>query len=276
MSCTSAGMRVSSSTRAMLPLAIAVITGLGTSAPRARALGQQPGVVPAVADRLLAGAGRALDEQRRVAADRRGEVLAAPSVLAVPGHAEQQQRAVGGERGDGDLDQAPVADVLGRDRDPVGERAAQQVRRRPPTARASSPAAAGGRRPRRAPPARRRTAARRGRAGSWAGRWSWAFLLGFVSGLAGRLTGGLAARGPHRRSVSVAKAAASWTRNRSVSKMSVRPTVPPRPAGRARRGRARAPRPCPAGFAGPPSERARGPARVPTSRWGRRFGRSPS
>ena len=44
--------------------AIARITGLGTSAVPRRALGQQPGVVPAVADRLLGGAGGALHEQR--------------------------------------------------------------------------------------------------------------------------------------------------------------------------------------------------------------------
>ena len=80
-----------------------------------RALGQQPGVVPAVAERLLGRAGGALHEQRRVAADRRGEVLADPR-LGRARHAEQQQRAVGGERGDGDLDQPALADVLRRDR----------------------------------------------------------------------------------------------------------------------------------------------------------------
>ena len=85
----------------------------------ARALGEQAGVVPAVAQRLLGGAGGALHEQRRVAADGRGEVLADPR-LGRARHAEQQQGPVGGQRGDGDLDQPPLADVLRRDRGAVG------------------------------------------------------------------------------------------------------------------------------------------------------------
>ena len=105
----------------------------------ARAFGEQPGVVPAVAQRLLGRAGGALHQQRGVAADRGGEVLAHPG-LGRAGHAEQQQRPVGGERGDGDLDQPPLADVLGRDDGAVGQRAAEQV---------------GDDRPRRQPPARR-------------------------------------------------------------------------------------------------------------------------
>ena len=70
----------------------------------AGALGEQPGVVPAVAQRLLGGAGGALHEQGRVAADGGGEVLADPG-LGRARHAEQEQGAVGGERGDGDLDE---------------------------------------------------------------------------------------------------------------------------------------------------------------------------
>ena len=70
-SCTSAGIRVSSSTRTMAPVSIARITGLGTSACAAGPVGEQPGVVPAVAQRLLRRARRALHHQRRRAADRR-------------------------------------------------------------------------------------------------------------------------------------------------------------------------------------------------------------
>ena len=58
----------------------------------------------------------------------------------MPGHAEQQQRPVGRQRGDRDLDQAPRADVLRRDHRAVGQRAAHQI---------------GDHRPRRQPPARR-------------------------------------------------------------------------------------------------------------------------
>ena len=53
------------------------ITGTRDEGRTRRALGQEPRVVPAVADRLLAGARGALDEQRRIAADRRRQVLKA-------------------------------------------------------------------------------------------------------------------------------------------------------------------------------------------------------
>ena len=92
----------------------------------ARPLGEQAGVVPAVAQRLLGGARRALHEQRRVAADGGGEVLADPR-LGRARHAEQQERPVGGERGDGDLDEPAGADVLRRDRRAVRQHAAEQV-----------------------------------------------------------------------------------------------------------------------------------------------------
>ncbi len=121
------------------PARIARYTGLGTSAASLGPSASSRRVVPAVAQRLLGGAGGALHEQRRIAADRGREVLAHPG-LGGAGHAEQQQRAVGGEGGDGDLHQPPPADVLGDDHRAVGERAAQQV---------------GDDRPRRQAPARR-------------------------------------------------------------------------------------------------------------------------
>ena len=83
-SCTSAGIRVISSIRTTCPARIAVITGDATSAASRRAFGDQPRVVPAVPDRVLGGPGRALHEQRRVAADRGREMLRQPG-LAVPG-----------------------------------------------------------------------------------------------------------------------------------------------------------------------------------------------
>ena len=137
-SCTSDGMRVSSSTRASLPALHRPEDRAGDERVPARPLGQQPGVVPAVAQRLLGRARRALDDQRAVAGDRRREVLGHPR-LGRAGDAEQEQRAVGRERGDGQLDQPPLADVLRRDRRAVGL-AAEQVR---------------GHRPRRQPPPRR-------------------------------------------------------------------------------------------------------------------------
>ena len=103
----------------------------------AGAVGEQPGVVPAVADRLLGRAGRALHEQRRVAADGRGQVLGHPG-LGGAGHAEQQQRAVGGEGGDGDLDDAARADVLGCDHGAVRAACRRADRWRRPTATAAS------------------------------------------------------------------------------------------------------------------------------------------
>ena len=183
-SCTSAGMRVSSSMRTSEPASMARITGPGTSAAAARPLGEQPGVVPAVAQRLLGRARRALHHEGRRAADGRGEVLAHPR-LGRARHAEQQERPVGGQRGDGDLDQTARPEVLRGDLGAVGERAAEQVgrhrpRRQPPAGRAGP--VVGGRRARRA---RRRTRPRRGRGArprrrrrpsgtdrSWRG-WSW-------------------------------------------------------------------------------------------------------
>ena len=115
----------------------------------ARALGEQAGVVPAVAQRLLGRAGGALHEQRRVAADRRREVLADPR-LGRAGDAEQQQGAVGGQRGDGDLHQPALPDVLRGDRRAVGQHAAEQVGddrpRRQLPARWARPVVGGGQR----------------------------------------------------------------------------------------------------------------------------------
>ncbi len=83
----------------------------------AGAVGEQARVVPAVADRLLGRAGGALDEQGGVAADRRGQMLGDPG-LGRAGHAEQEQRPVGGEGGHSHLHQPPRADVLRRDGSP--------------------------------------------------------------------------------------------------------------------------------------------------------------
>ena len=97
----------------------------------AGAVGEQLRVVPAVADGLLGRARRALHQQRRVAADGGREVLGHPRLRGA-GHAEQQQGAVRGERGHGDLDDAARPDVLRRDHRAVRQRAAEQVRRHGP------------------------------------------------------------------------------------------------------------------------------------------------
>ena len=125
-SCTSEGMRVSSSTRTRRPVAHRPVHRARHERRLGRALGQQAGVVPAVAQGLLGRPGGALHEQRRIAADRRREVLADPG-LGRAGHAEQQQGAVGGQGGDGDLHQPPLADVLRGDHRAVGQHAAEQV-----------------------------------------------------------------------------------------------------------------------------------------------------
>src|SRR5581483_151849 len=98
-----------------------------------------PGVVPAVADGLLGRARRALDEERRVAGDGGGEVLRHPG-LGRAGHAEEEQGPVGGQRGDGDLDEAALPDVLRGDLRTVGQPAPEE---------------GGGHGPGRKPPARR-------------------------------------------------------------------------------------------------------------------------
>lgn len=100
--------------------------GAGYEGFAAGAVGEEPGVVPAVADGFLGGACGALDEEGRVSADGRGEVFGHPG-LGGAGDAEQEQRAVGGEGGDGDLDDAARSDVLGRDDRAVIEGAAEQV-----------------------------------------------------------------------------------------------------------------------------------------------------
>ena len=156
-SCTSEGMRVSSSMRTRRPVPHGPVHRARHQRRLARPLGEQPGVVPAVAQRLLGGARRALHEQRRVAADGGGEVLADPR-LGRARHAEQQQGPVGGQRGDGDLHEPAGTDVLRGDRRAVRQHAAEQVgddrpRREVPVGR---PRAVVVRPP--APPARRRTA----------------------------------------------------------------------------------------------------------------------
>jgi hypothetical protein len=78
-----------------------------------RPLGEELRVVPTVAHRLLGRARGALHEKRRVAADRCGEMLRDPR-LGSARHAEQEERAIRGKRGDCDLDHAPLADVFRR------------------------------------------------------------------------------------------------------------------------------------------------------------------
>src|SRR5689334_1505205 len=103
-------------------------------------LGEQAGVVPSVADRLLASPGRALDEQRGIAADRCGEVLRQPA-LCRPRYTEEEQGTIGREGRDGDLDEPPVPDVFRRDLPAVLESAADDEGhhrpwREPPAGRA--------------------------------------------------------------------------------------------------------------------------------------------
>src|SRR5690606_23730473 len=105
-------------------------------------LGEQAGVVPAVAHRFLGGARGALDQQGGVAGDGGGEVFGQPG-LGGAGHAEQQQGAVGGQGGDGDLDDAARAHVLGGDLGAVVEGGAEDVlgdgpRRQLPAGRAGA------------------------------------------------------------------------------------------------------------------------------------------
>ena len=91
-----------------------------------RAMGQQLGIVPAIAQLLFAGAGRALDQHGGVAADSRRQMLGHPG-LGRTRHAIQQQCTVGGQRGDGNLHQARIADVLGADLKAIAQAAAHQV-----------------------------------------------------------------------------------------------------------------------------------------------------
>ena len=125
-SCTSLGMRVEFfDTRNRTALHRA-IDRAGHQCGDAGTFGEQARVVPAVTQLLLGRAGRALHEQRRVAADRGGEVFAEPR-LGGAGHTEQQQRTIGGQRGDCDLDEPTATDVLRRDHGAVGQLAAEHV-----------------------------------------------------------------------------------------------------------------------------------------------------
>jgi hypothetical protein len=84
VSCTSAGMRVSSSTRAILPRRMACTSGLGTSALSDGPWASSSGVVPAVAQLLFAGAAVpwiSMVESPLTAADRCSDT----HDLAVPG-----------------------------------------------------------------------------------------------------------------------------------------------------------------------------------------------
>ncbi len=77
----------------------------------AGALGEQQGVVPAVLQLVLGGAGGALDGQRAGAADGGGEQLGEHR-LGGTGLADEQQAALPGEGDDAALDQRAVADEL--------------------------------------------------------------------------------------------------------------------------------------------------------------------
>ena len=77
-SCTSDGMRVSSSIRAMAAGLHGPHHRAGHQRRPGRALGEEPGVVPAVADRLLRRARGALHQQRGGAGDRRRQMLPTP------------------------------------------------------------------------------------------------------------------------------------------------------------------------------------------------------
>ena len=99
-SCTSLVERVSSSNRPITPLLHRRHDRRGDHRLPGLALGDDHGHVPRVLDVVLGGAGGALHDQRRVAADRRGQQLGQPA-LAGAGVADQQQAAVGGQRDDG-------------------------------------------------------------------------------------------------------------------------------------------------------------------------------
>ena len=103
--------RVISSTRATAPLRIAVRTGEGTSACRAGPLGEQQGVVPAVAELVLGGAGGALHGERAGAADGGGQQLGQHR-LGGARLADEQQAALAGEGDHAALDQGAFADEL--------------------------------------------------------------------------------------------------------------------------------------------------------------------
>ena len=145
------GMRVSSSTRAILPSRIARIIGLGhervaRTGPRPAA-GRSSSRSGSPPRRCRRCPGRAASSRRRSPRPGARETQR----LGRAGHAEQQQRAVGGERGDGDLDQPAVADVLGRDRRSRRQRAAEQVGRDGPGRELPARRAGRGRRPAPAP-----------------------------------------------------------------------------------------------------------------------------
>ena len=91
-----------------------------------RTVGNQAGVVPAVANGFFARARGALDQQFRIAGNGRGQMLGDPR-FAGAGNAHEQQGAVGGKRGNGDFDEATVANIFGLDLKAIVKRAAQNV-----------------------------------------------------------------------------------------------------------------------------------------------------
>ena len=109
VSCTSAGMRVSSSTRAMRPSDMAH-GGLSTSAARDGPLRAVP-IVPAIPHLFFAGARRTLDDARGVAADGRRQMLGHPRFRRSR-NPVQQERPIRRQRSDRRFDDAAVPDIL--------------------------------------------------------------------------------------------------------------------------------------------------------------------
>ena len=105
---------------------MARITGPGHQGRPGRAVGEQPGVVPAVPQCLFGRARGALHHQRRGSRNGRGQVLAQPGLRGAR-HAQQQQRPVCGKRRDGDFDEPGGTQVLWGDLGAVRQGAAKDV-----------------------------------------------------------------------------------------------------------------------------------------------------
>ena len=113
-SCTSGRQRVISSTRATAPGAHRGQDRRRHQRLGVRALGEQQGVVPAVAQLVLGGAGGALHGQRAGAADGGGQQLGEHR-LGGAGLADEQQAALAGQGDHAAFDQRAFADELRHD-----------------------------------------------------------------------------------------------------------------------------------------------------------------
>ena len=111
-----------------------------------RPLGQQQGVVPAIADGLLGGARPVPCTSRVESPEMAAARCSDTHDFATPGKPSSSKRAIGRQRGDRDFDQPSVADVLGTDVEAVVAAARPAGTRSPPTATAARMAAALGRR----------------------------------------------------------------------------------------------------------------------------------